>query len=49
MTHGWPWTFWDWGGVLDTELALSNNGNALETFNVKCFNENGVRIGPVVV
>jgi pimeloyl-ACP methyl ester carboxylesterase len=25
LTHGWPWTFWDWHGVL-AELARDGDG-----------------------
>lgn len=29
LTHGWPWTFWDWHGVL-AELARDGDGPAFD-------------------
>jgi pimeloyl-ACP methyl ester carboxylesterase len=29
LTHGWPWTFWDWHGVL-AELAADKDGPAFD-------------------
>ncbi len=29
MTHGWPWTFWDWNGMLE-ELTGSDEGPAFD-------------------
>lgn len=35
LTHGWPWTFWDYGSVIDA-LAdpLSHGGDAEDAFDV---------------
>jgi pimeloyl-ACP methyl ester carboxylesterase len=29
LTHGWPWTFWDWAGVV-TSLSKSTDGPAFD-------------------